>query len=90
MVSTPSRFSDPSQARRAFCGLPSTPTGVSPSQRMANLVAMIRPSRRPLMAAPTSSSFRNGPYISAVSKKVTPSSIASWMVRVDIASSATP
>ena len=37
-----------------------------------NLVAITTFSRRPLIALPTSSSFVNGPYTSAVSKKFTP------------------
>ncbi len=41
-----------------------------------NLVAMTTLSRTGASASPTSSSFVNGPYASAVSKKVTPPSYA--------------
>src|SRR4029450_7547454 len=41
-----------------------------------NLVAMTTWSRKGARASPTSSSFTNGPYTSAVSKKVTPRSTA--------------
>jgi hypothetical protein len=51
---------------------------------------MTRPSRRPLIARPTSSSLVNGPYISAVSKKSMPRSIARWMVAIDSPSLASP
>ena len=61
-----------------------------PSQRIANLVAMTRPSRLPLIASPTSSSLAKGPYISAVSKKVMPRSMARWMVAIDSSSVAWP
>ena len=52
-----------------------------------NLVASTTWSRWPLMARPMSSSLMNGPYVSAVSRKVTPRSSARWMVRMDSASS---
>jgi hypothetical protein len=39
------------------------------------------------MARPTSRSFVNGPYMSAVSRKVTPRSSARWIVAIDSASS---
>ena len=42
------------------------------------------------MARPTSSSFVYGPYMSAVSSIVTPSSSARWIVAMDSASSACP
>ena len=42
------------------------------------------------MALPTSFSFVNGPYMSAVSRKVTPSSRASAIVRSDSSSSPGP
>src|SRR5512132_3054348 len=48
----------------------------SASNRNPNLVAMTTWSRKGARASPTSSSFTNGPYTSAVSKKVTPRSTA--------------
>src|SRR5919204_5045730 len=45
---------------------------------------------RPAMARPTSRSLVNGPYMSAVSRKVTPRSRARWMVAIDSWSSAGP
>jgi hypothetical protein len=53
------------------------------SRTLPNLVAMITRSRFPLIARPTSSSFLNGPYMSAVSSMVMPSSSARWMVAMD-------
>jgi hypothetical protein len=57
---------------------------------MPNFVATIQSSRRPAIALPTSSSFLNGPYISAVSRKLQPSSSARWIVARDSASSVVP
>ena len=55
---------------------------------LPNLVASTTSSRRPAMARPTSSSLVNGPYMSAVSRRVTPRSRARWMVATASASSA--
>ena len=54
---------------------------------MPNLVAMTASSRRPASAWPTSTSLVYGPYMSDVSKNVTPRSSARWMVAIDSASS---
>ena len=48
---------------------------------MPNFVASTTSSRRPAIARPTSSSLVNGPYMSAVSRRVTPRSSARWIVR---------
>src|SRR5437667_382635 len=50
-------------------------SGFSP-RTTPNFVATTTRSRRSRIAFPTSSSFLNGPYMSAVSRKVAPSSIA--------------
>ena len=55
--------------------------------RLPNFVARTTSSRRPAIARPTSSSFVYGPYMSAVSRSVTPSSSARWIVAIDSASS---
>ena len=55
-----------------------------------NFVAITNSSRRPAIAFPTSRSFVNGPYMSAVSRKVTPSSSARWIVAIASASSVVP
>ena len=52
----------------------------SGARSLPNLVASTTSSRRPAMARPTSCSLVNGPYMSAVSRKVTPRSRARWMV----------
>ena len=82
--SVPSRFSEPSSARRAFSADPSSTRLVGSSfvgsKRMPNLVAITQSSRRPEIALPTSSSFLYGPYISAVSRKLQPSSRARSIV----------
>jgi hypothetical protein len=57
---------------------------------MPNFVAMMNSSRRPAMALPTSSSLVWGPYISAVSRKLQPSSCARWMVAIASPSSVVP
>ncbi len=64
--------------------------GSSGSRTMPNLVAMTASSRCPPMAFPTSTSLVYGPYMSEVSKKVTPSSSARWMVAIDSVSSVGP
>jgi hypothetical protein len=51
-----------------------------------NLVARITWSRHSRMARPTSSSFFPTPYVSAVSRRVTPSESARWIVAMDSAS----
>jgi hypothetical protein len=78
--------------RLTYSGRPLTPRRVasSGSRWMPNLVASTTSSRRPASALPTSRSFVCGPYMSAVSKKVTPSSIARWIVAIPSASSAVP
>src|SRR6266566_3619023 len=53
------------------------PPGLMPNP---NLVAMTTRSRTGRSASPTSSSFVNGPYASAVSKSVTPRSTAARMI----------
>ena len=60
------------------------------AQRMPNFVAIVTSSRRPASAFPSSSSFVNGPYISAVSRNVQPSSIARWIVAIASGSSVVP
>jgi len=57
---------------------------------LANFVASCTSSRRSLMARPTSSSLVNGPYMSAVSRKVIPPSSAAAIVASDSASSVSP
>ena len=88
MWSTPSRDSEASHAERTYSASPRTDRVEESAVRtMPNLVASTTSSRRPAMARPTSCSLRNGPYMSAVSRKVTPVSRASWMVATDSASS---
>jgi hypothetical protein len=55
-----------------------SPPGSTPFSANAkpNLVAMLTRSRTGSRASPTMSSLANGPYTSAVSKKVTPRSTA--------------
>ena len=84
-----SRRSEWSIASRIHSGLLSTQR-LSPSRRLANFVASTTSSRRPEMALPTSSSLWPGPYMSAVSRKVTPSSSARWIVAIDSSSSVSP
>ena len=55
-----------------------------------NLVAITYSSRWPAIALPTSSSLVSGPYSSAVSRKLIPSSSARWIVAIDSASSVAP
>jgi hypothetical protein len=64
--------------------LPSSP------RTLPNLVARKTRSRRSAIALPTNSSLRPTPYMSAVSRKSIPRSIASWMVAIDSASSPAP
>ncbi len=80
--------SDPSQAARTYSGRPLMPRldGSSGSRTMPNLVAITASSRRPDNALPTSISLVCGPYMSEVSKKVTPSSRARWIVAMDSSS----
>ena len=87
----PSLPSDASQAAATYSGRPLMPTHVPSSFRsLPNLVATTTSSRRLAMALPTSRSLANGPYMSAVSRNVQPSSMARWMVAMDSASSAVP
>ena len=88
MWSVASRRSEPSTASR-MCSRPAVHAAQSLpfSILKPNLVAMIARSRLPWSARPSSSSFVYGPYTSAVSKNVTPSSIARWMVAMDSRSS---
>ncbi len=75
-----SRRSEPSATSLTCAGRLSTPTQVrSPvgSRSNPNFVAITTWSRTGASASPTSSSFTKGPYTSAVSKNVTPSSTAS-------------
>jgi acetyl-CoA carboxylase carboxyltransferase component len=58
-------------------------------QRVRDLTAAAE-ENAPAIALPTSFSLVNGPYMSAVSRKVTPSSNARWIVAVASASSAEP
>ncbi len=92
MWSTPSRDNDPSQDWRTYSGRPLTArlVGSSGLRTMPNLVAITTSSRWPDSASPTSTSFVYGPYMSDVSKKVTPSSRARWIVAMDSASSRGP
>ncbi len=55
------------------------PSGLMPKP---NFVAMTTCSRKGASASPTSSSFVNGPYASAVSKSVTPRSTAARMIAI--------
>jgi hypothetical protein len=57
---------------------------------MPNLVARKTSSRRPAIAAPTSTSLVWGPYMSEVSRNVQPSSSARAIVAVDSSSSPGP
>jgi hypothetical protein len=78
-------------ALRTYSGRPLIRTQL-PSGRcwLPNLVATTTSSRCPAIARPTSRSLVNGPYMSAVSKKVTPRSSAWWMVASDSCSSDGP
>ena len=80
MWSVPSRRSDPSTAALMCSGRLDRPVGLpSSSNAKPNLVAMTTWSRTGASASPTISSLPNGPYTSAVSKKVTPRSTAARM-----------
>jgi hypothetical protein len=77
MASTLSRFNDASATSLMCAGRLSTPAGFpSGPNAKPNLVAMTMSPRNGASASPTSSSFVNGPYASAVSKNVTPRSTA--------------
>ena len=84
---SPSRLSEASHARADVLGPAVDARDSSPSglRTLPNFVAMTTPSRRSLMARPTSCSFVNGPYMSAVSRNVIPRSIARWIVAIDSA-----
>ncbi len=85
----PQPLSEPSIASRTCSGRPSLRSTYSAtsSTTSPHLVASTTSSRRPSIARPTSSSFVYGPYMSAVSSRVTPMSSARWMVAIDSASS---
>jgi hypothetical protein len=72
---------DAETAKRAIAA------GANVLRMFPNLVARTTASRQPRMARPTSSSFLNGPYMSAVSRNVTPSLIARSIVAMDSFSS---
>jgi hypothetical protein len=85
------RRRDASQALCTYSGRPLMPTRLPSGLRsLPNFVASTTSSRRPRSARPSNSSFVNGPYMSAVSRKVTPSSIARWIVEIDSVSSPGP
>src|SRR5262245_40823881 len=88
MELVPSRFSEVLTTSRMCSGRLLAPVIRPASSKVnPNFVAITTLSRRPLIALPTSSSFVNGPYTSAVSRKFTPRSIASCMVAIDSVSS---
>jgi hypothetical protein len=73
----PRRRSESSHALRTYSGRPLMPRYAPSSPRtFPNFVATTTSSRRPRIAVPTSISFVNGPYMSAVSRNVTPRSSA--------------
>src|ERR1022692_2939111 len=80
MLSTLSRLSEPSTASLMCSGWlfrPAAPGRLSlPLRSNPNLVAITTCPRNGARASPTSSSFKNGPYTSAVSKNVMPRSTA--------------
>jgi adenine specific DNA methylase Mod len=78
------------RASLIYLGLLSMPARFPFSNLKPNFVPMMTLSRIPLNARPSSSSFLKGPYISAVSKKLHPSSMARCMVSMDSLSSAGP
>ena len=90
----PRRCSEPSIERRTFSGEPSIRRRVGLSsvgaQRMPNFVATVAAPRRPVSAFPISCSFVCGPYISAVSSSVQPSSSARSIVASASGSSVVP
>ena len=86
---------EPLEARVA--GLPDVVGVAANAEALAVLAADVAELRREhdlvaaaAIARPTSCSFVNGPYMSAVSKKVTPSSSARLIVAIASASSAVP
>ena len=80
MWSVPRRRSDPSTAALTWSGRLDRPVCLPwSSNAKPNFVAMTTWSRTGASASPTISSLANGPYTSAVSKKVTPRSTASRM-----------
>ncbi len=62
----------------------------SASRTIPNFVASTTSSRRPAMALPTRRSLAPLPYMSAVSRKLSPSSSARWIVAIDSLSSPSP
>ena len=75
-MSVRSRFSEASTVRLIVSGRLSRPPRSCRSKSKPNFVAITTSSRTGSSASPTSSSFANGPYTCAVSKKVTPRSTA--------------
>ena len=90
MWSVPSRRSEASQALCTYSGRPLIERSPFSPRTIANFVAMTTSSRRPASASRSSSSLWPLPYMSAVSKSVTPSSIARWIVAIDSSRSASP
>ena len=87
ITSTPSRAGSRRTRAWMYAGLPSRRDAVI-VRRRARSRTWSRPrarARRSLIARPTSSSFVNGPYMSAVSSRLTPSSSARWIVAIDSA-----
>src|SRR3954454_15518302 len=83
MWSVRSRCRDPSTPERIVSGRLSRPLSrPAPKRSKPNLVAITTWSRTGSSASPTRSSFVNGPYTWAVSKKATPSSTASRISRM--------
>src|SRR5438067_7188866 len=84
MTSVLRRLSEASATRLMCSGRLSTPfkAPVLGSNLKPNLVAITTLSRYGARASPTSSSFANGPYASAVSKNVTPRSTAARMSEI--------
>ncbi len=85
----PRRFRLASQALITYSGRPSAILPPRPP-RLPNLVATNTSERRPAMAWPTTASLCPKPYMSEVSKSVTPRSIASRMRSIPARSSLAP
>jgi hypothetical protein len=94
MTSTPSLAREASHARRVYSGEESirdvAEVADADAATMPNLVARNTSSRRPLIAPPTSVSLAPAPYMSAVSRWVTPRSRARRIVRTASSWSRTP
>ena len=87
MRSVWSRRSEASTTSRMCCGRLSSPSLSPSSMRNPNFVAMTTLVAPALQRAPEQLLVAERPVTSAVSKKVTPSSSARWMVATDSASS---